>query len=72
MIIGRKFFAHSYIILCNGKTVYIKESLEKFLDKFLNEKNDEIVCHVAHFLKKETISISRNEIYHYGRIFINR
>lgn len=72
MIIGRKFFAHSYIILRNGKTVYVKESLEKFLDKFLNGKSDEIVCHVAHLLKKETISISKNEIYHYGRIFINR
>lgn len=66
---GHRIFASSYITLKNGTTLYIRETIERFFQQFLDTNCKEVKCHLSYFLKREVIYISKEDVYHFGKIF---
>lgn len=67
MVKGSKFWADAYIVLSNGKTIYVENSVNYIKRKFESD-TETIVFDIAAWIRDETISIKKKDIVYYGEM----
>lgn len=68
MVRGRRCFARSYVHLRDGRTLYIKEDVNNFFE----QPSESFTVHLAYLFGKERVSISKKDVFRYGRVFPER
>ena len=62
---GMKFYAHSYVILKNGDTIYLNDS---YLDlkRLMESEKDSIELRIAKYITTENITIKKEMVDVFG------
>lgn len=65
---GSRYWADSYIVLNNGKKIYLEEDVEDIEKQMRDETKKRITVEVSSWLDDETMSIKKKDIAYWGSV----
>lgn len=65
---GSRYWADSYIVLNNGKKIYLEEDVEDIEKQMRDETKKRITVEVSCWLDDETMSIKKKDIAYWGSV----
>lgn len=66
-MIGNKLWAKAYVVISNGKKIYVENSVSYI--KFKIESDDEVISlDIATWIRDQTINVNAKDILYYGSV----
>lgn len=65
---GSRYWADSYIVLNNGKKIYLEEDITDIEKQMRDESKKRITVEVSSWFGDETMSIKKKDIAYWGSV----